>query len=397
MPAINLPYLSKFKVDRTLPRIQNIRYRSSMDEIVLKWDVVHRRDIAGYRILRYIPKIKIYKVIDSVNDPVANSYVDSGLLPNSIYHYRISCFTKDGRVSIASKDIVARTKYTLTPIKNLKATSNLPKKIKLTWSIYNKNSIIRDYTIYRSDYNSMNWKDIATIKNSMAVEYIDYDIVDGKTYLYKVIAHTFNDISTPSSNIAMAHSKPLPLTPQITVPPTQTEPRKIKITWFDPNQDRNIVQYNIYTSSFKDTLYSKHAKSYHRYFIDNIPKDGQIVYYKVTAVDIDGLESPLAKEGKMGRTKPNLPAPTIIEYRLVDGRVIIKWRPPTRKIRKYIVIKRYYNLYLIPKILKITNITKTIFVDKNIKLGKTYKYQVIGIDSDGIPTKPSKEISVEVK
>jgi fibronectin type 3 domain-containing protein len=54
-------------------------------------------------------------------------------------------------------------------------------------------------------------------------------------------------------------------------------------------------------------------------------------------------------------------------------------------------------LYLIPKILKITNITKTIFVDKNIKLGKTYKYQVIGIDSDGIPTKPSKEISVEVK
>jgi len=397
LPAINIPYLTKLKVDRNLPTVQNIRYRSSMSEIVLEWDIVPSKEITGYRILRYDPKIKSYRVIDSVNDPVANHYVDTKLQPNRTYTYKISCYTRDGRVSLASKAIIAKTQYTLQPIKNLSAMSNLPKKIKIDWSLYPQNKLIKYYSIHRSDGNSTNWEEIDTVDNSLAVEYIDYSIVDGRTYSYKVIGHTFDNVPTPPSNIATAHSKPLPLPPRITVPPTTNEPRKIKIVWFDPNKDRTIVKYNIYTSIFKDTLFTKHASTTKNFYIDNVQEDGKTVYYKITAVDADGLESPLPKKAAMGKTKPNSKAPTITEYTIIDGRVVIKWIPPSRNIKKYTVIKKYFNKFFIPKTLKITDIRGTMYVDKNIKLGKTYKYQVIGIDNDNIPTKPSREISIEIK
>jgi len=37
------------------------------------------------------------------------------------------------------------------------------------------------------------------------------------------------------------------------------------------------------------------------------------------------------------------------------------------------------------------------FVDKDIKLGKTYKYQIIGIDKDKVLTKPSNQIAITVR
>jgi fibronectin type 3 domain-containing protein len=402
LPHIDIPYLTKYKVDASLPVIQNISYRASMDEIVLEWELPNSKKIVdygivGYRILRYNPTKKKYDVIKTIHDPVVNHYVDSNLKPNSIYVYRISCFTKDKHVSVASKPISVKTKYTLKPIRNLRAISDLPKKIKLYWKLYPQNKLIRYYAIIRSENGVTNWKEIDTVDNSLAVEYIDYSVKHGQRYYYKVIGYTFSGIPTPSSNVVSAHSKKLPLTPKITVPPTQNEPRKIKLVWFDPNKDRKIDHYNIYTSVFRDTLYTKHAESKTKFFIDNVQKDGAVVYYKVTAVDMDGLESPMPKLPAKGMTKPNSSSPTITEYRLVDGRVIIKWIPPARDVRKYTVIKRYFNTYFIPKTLKITDIHNTTFVDKDIKLGKTYKYQVVGIDSDNIPTKPSREISIEIK
>jgi len=397
VPAINIPYLSQFKVDKTLPIIQNLKAKGSMREIVLQWSMVHSKEIAGYRILRYEPKTKSFIVIDTVNDPVATHYVDKDLQPNTYYRYRVSCYTKDGRVSLASKEVVAKTTYSLPPIQNLVAISNLPKKIKLTWSLYPQNKIIKYYAIYRSPDGTSNWENIGSENNSLAVEYIDYDIIDAKTYYYKVVGFTFEEVPTPPSNIAHGHSKPLPLTPKITVQPTTSEPRKIKIVWFDPNQNRKIVKYNIYTSYFKDALFTKHASTSKKYYIDNVQQDGKTVYYKVTAVDEDGLESPMPAVAAKGRTKENSSAPTITEYRLVDGRVVIKWYPPTRGIKSYTVIKKYYGKYFLPKTLKITDIRGTMYVDPDIKLGKTYKYQVIGIDRDGVPTKPSREIAITIK
>ncbi len=396
VPSISIPYLSKFKVDKTLPTVQKLRYRASMSEVVLEWDRVKSNQIAGYRILRYYPKDKEYKVLDTVQDSVATHYVDSGLRPNSVYTYRVSCFTKDGRVSLASNPVVAKTIYDLSPIKDLKAISNLPKRIKISWKLYKQADLIDFYSIQRSPNGTTEWQELAKLNDSLAVEYIDYNIKDAKTYYYKVIGYTHDNIPTPSSNIVFAHSKPLPL-PPTNITATQNEPRKIKVAWFDTNKYNKIVQYNIYTSILKDTMFTKHASTPNMFYIDKVDGDGKVVYYKITAVDEDGLESPLPNKAAKAMSKPNPSAPEITEYKIVDNRVIIKWAPPARDVRQYTVIKKYFNSFFIPKTLKITGFTSRTFVDKDIKLGKTYRYQVIGIDSDGIPTKPSREISITIK
>jgi len=396
VPSVNIPLFSKYKIDNTLPLVQNLRYRSSMREIVLEWDHINSNQIAGFRILRYNPANKSYTVIGTIRDSDATHYVDSSLKFNSTYRYRISTFTKDGRLSRASKPIDAVTQYKLVKISELKAQSNLPRKVKLTWKLYPYADKINYYSIQRSTNGSTNWQEIARLNKKLSVEYIDHTVKDYKLYYYRVLGYSYDRVPTPSSDIVSAHSKTLPK-PPVNITATQNQPRKIKIAWFDTNENNQIVQYNIYTSVFKDTLFIKHASTPNMFYIDDVNADGKVVYYKITAVDKDGLESPMPKEATKAMSKANSSAPKITEYKLVDNRVIIKWAPPARDVREYIVIKKYTTDYFLPKTLKITGFTNRMFVDKDIKLGKTYKYQIIGIDKDKVLTKPSNQIAITVR
>ena len=417
LPNINLHSFSRFKVDPNLPIVRNIKYRASASKIILEWDRVTDKQIVGYRVLRQDDKSKEFIVINKINDSALTYYVDTNLIPNKTYTYSISCFTNDGRVSQAIYKIKAHTIYNLLPITELRAISNLPKKIKLKWHLYPKNAYISYYSILRaSNTKDAKFKEVGRAKNPLAIEYIDYNIVDGASYLYKVVGITNTNIPTPPSNIVKANSKPLPL-PPMNLTASIDLPRKIKLVWYDPNKYNKIVAYNIYTSLFKDTLFEKYKTVYNHFYIDDIGSDGKIIYYKVTAVDEDGLESPLPKNATMGSTKPNPSSPKITEYKLANNKVIIKWLPPQNtNIKEYIVVKKYFNKYFLPKTLKIKgdftpldgshleNIFHKvvssgykIFVDKDIQAGKTYKYQVIGVDTDGIQTKPSRQISITIK
>ena len=397
LPSINLHSFSRFKIDPNLPKVEGLKYRAQESKIILEWARVLDKQVVGYRVLRQKEGSKEFEVINKINDSALTYYVDSGLVPNKTYTYAISCFTNDGRVSQAIYKIQAHTIYNLPPITELRAVSNLPKKIKLKWHLYPKTSSIGYYSIQRAN-NEKNAKftEIQKLKNPLAIEYIDYDVVDGASYLYRVVGVTSSNVPTPPSNIVTANPKPLPLSP-INVTATISDPRKIKLAWFDTNKYNKIVAYNIYTSLFKDTLFEKYKTVHNPYYIDDIQNDGKVIYYKVTAVDEDGLESPMPKNATMGSTKPNSSAPKITEYKLVDNTVIIKWLPPARNIKSYTVTKKYFNKYFFPKTLNIKGFTTTTFVDKDIQAGKTYKYQIVGIDTDGIMTKPSREISITIK
>ena len=42
--------------------------------------------------------------------------------------------------------------------------------------------------------------------------------------------------------------------------------------------------------------------------------------------------------------------------------------------------------------LRFGNITKNQFVDKDMKVGVAYRYQVVSVDKDGLESHPSKEV-----
>jgi fibronectin type 3 domain-containing protein len=49
------------------------------------------------------------------------------------------------------------------------------------------------------------------------------------------------------------------------------------------------------------------------------------------------------------------------------------------------------------KKLKITGFDSTTFVDDKIKLGKSYKYTVVGVDSNGLDSTSSREVTIVVE
>jgi len=397
LPKLNLPNLSSYKVDANLPIPQNIDYRSSMSEVVLQWDPLNNKEIAGYRIFRRLPSQKKPELIGTKSNRSSNHFVDNKLEANNSYIYSISSFTKDGRVSHLSVEKAAQTIAGLRPVNNLKTKNNLPHSIKLIWDIHPQNSLIQEYIIKRSS-DLKSWEKIGTLYDSLSVEYFDYDIINGKKYAYTVIAKSFDGIYSPPSQVVSGTAKPLPLAPTM-VMATSDIPKKIKLSWKDPNiptTNSKIVGYNVYTSLYKDTLFSKHTTVTTPYYIDPVKTDSQTIYYKITAVDSDGLESPKAKKSISGNTKAHPPKPIINSTTIQGGKVIVRWTQASNDIKSYYIIKRYWDGVIYKKV-KITGIKGNIFVDPKIKLGKSYKYSVVGVDSDGIDTDSSREVEINVQ
>ena len=395
---IKIPFLNDLTVDPSVKTPTIKEPTPSMTEIALHWSYQPDENTAGFRVFRYSEHSGKYVLIETIPDIYATTYVDKNLQPNKLYKYKVSAYTKDKRVSVASQTISVKTKYTLQPPTSLVASQDLIQKIKLNWKLYPQYKLIKYYQIQRSK-DKAKWEDLDTIYKSLQTQYIDTKLKNGDAYYYRFYGETYDGVKTPYSNIARGFTKSAPkMIKDVMV--RSNLARKVQLSWVDPNledKSRVIVKYNIYTSLFRDKLFIKHDSTKNKYYIDNIPHDGKKVYYKVTAVDNFGLESPLYPKPVLAMTKASSQAPKIIEYKLVDGRVIIRWEPMSRNITKYKVIKRYYSKFFLPKTLTYTDITTTQFVDRDIKLKRTYRYKVIGIDNDGIPTKPSREISVEIR
>ena len=397
LPKFNMPNMSNYTLDRKLPMVKNLQYRSSMVEVVLEWIPVQSKEIDGYRIFRFDNTKNSYNLIGTKSYRASSHFVDNSLTPNTIYKYRVSSFTKDGRVSNATNPIIVKTKSTIPPVSGVVAQSNLANRIKISWNIYPKNSLVKKYIIQRSDKSTI-WDDIGSVDDSLSVEYFDYKVKSGQPYFYRVVALTHNAIFSPLSNKVQAHSKSLPLAVK-DIMATDHIPKKVQLKWSDPNlekADRQIARYNIYTSLYKDTLYTLHAYTSNLFYTDIVKNDNQKIYYKVTAVDSDGLESLKQKEAKIGSTKANPKRPVINSTLIKDGKIILTWIPGNRNIRNFYVVKKYWD-GIIYKKLKITGITSTTFVDSKIKLGKTYKYLVVGVDSDGIDSVQSREVEIKVQ
>ena len=399
LPNFRVPFLEKLKVDESLtpPYVKPIS--STLSEVSIGWSYNPKDNISGFRIFRYSPKSKEFILIATIRDKYVTSYVDKNLKQATNYIYAVSTFTSDKRVSRISKPVSVYTKgFVIKP--ELFASKDLIRKIKLTWNLNTNKEHIKYYQILRSK-DQTNFRNYDTVYKSLQSEYIDDRLKDGDGYYYKIYAVTYDGAKSEESNIAYGYTKTAPRPPADIIATTNL-PRKIQLKWFDPNDNdktRRIVRYNIYTSLYKDKFFIKHAstRGNEKYFIDLVNQDGKRVYYKVTAIDTDGLESPLPPTSAMGATKASSPAPKIIQYNIVDGRVIIKWEPMSRNIKSYIVKKRFYSKFFLPKTINYKGITTNQFIDRDIKLKKTYKYQVIGVDNDGILTKPSKEISVEIR
>ncbi len=386
------PQPQKPKVDLSLPTISTIRTLADIKSVALEWTPLYDEKIVGYYLYRGTSG-KSLKRVAVIKDRYRSHYIDGNLSPNTLYIYRMSAFTKDGRESKPSEAVEVKTLPIPDSVSFLQAIDHLPKEVKLIWRPH-PYLRIDSYIIERSEPNHEKWKQIATIKGRLNVEYLDKNLKDNHIYYYRIKVKTCDGIVSKPSKVVQASTKPRPsVVKGLTA--TQGLPKKIVLTWL-PNPEPDIDHYNVYKSIFSIGPYIVVAKTKSTRYIDLINEDGVKRYYKVTAVDKDGLESFKQDAPAVGSTLSRPLPPMILEKRVENGVLFLRWSSPDRRAVKYIVKKREKLGFLKENEYNFTNIEGTTFSDAGLKPGIKYEYEVIAVDKNGLHSKPSEKIVIEI-
>ncbi|QDF28633.1 fibronectin type III domain-containing protein [Halarcobacter anaerophilus] len=375
------------KVDESLESVDSasIRSISDVDAIAFEWRKVDDPRVTGYHFYRANMKkdgTKL-KYIDTIENRYATHYVDKDLEPNTKYVYKISAATAGEVESKTTNDYMVSTLPQIEGISFVQAISNLPKQIKIIWRPH-PNERVESYKIERSSPETSEWKKLETVKGRLQAEYIDMDLEDNVIYQYRVTALTFDDLESLPSKIVQAQTKPLP-DPAFKVNASRDLPRKIALSW-QASKSSDVVRYNIYRSSSATSGFSKiHSVGANTFkFEDFINEDGKVYFYKVRAVDKDGLESSEHVNAVMGSTLSKLEKPIITLAQIQGQKAILNWQPGDSRAVSYNVYKTVKEGFFKEKTVKFENINALRFEDKDIARGVEYSYAIQSVDQYGI-------------
>ncbi|WP_281951093.1 fibronectin type III domain-containing protein [Nitrosophilus kaiyonis] len=383
----------KSKIDPTLPKVEQIRVIADITSVAFEWDPVYNERVKGYYLYRGESGSKLKRVA-VIEDRFSSHYVDKELKPNTTYFYKMSTYDDKGNESFPSDTIKVKTLPLIESVSFIEAISHLPRRVKIIWRPH-PNPRVKEYIIERSEQDNPEWKEIAVVKNRLQAEYIDKNLKDNHIYFYRIRVRTFDGIVSSPSKVVKAFTKPRPKMVK-GLKATKDLPKKIVLTW-EPNSEPDIDHYNIYRSPFSYGFIIVHAKVKGTKYVDLIGEDGVKRFYKVTAVDKDGLESFKQDIPVMGTTLPKPQAPIIVSTNITPDGVVIKWRKSDDRAVSYIVLKKEKQNILDTKEYKYTNIKTNSFIDRSIVPGVKYIYTVYSVDKFGIVSKPSEKIEVNIK
>jgi fibronectin type 3 domain-containing protein len=382
------------KIDETLEVVssESVRSISGIKSIAFEWQKVDDIRVNGYNLYRANTsneggKLKQVKLI---KNRYSTHFVDEDLEPNTKYVYAFSSNGKNDYESKPTKAITISTLDRPEGVSFIQAISNLPKQIKILWRPHTSLNISY-YKVQRSTPQTAEWDNLETLKGRLQSEYIDEDLKDNVVYLYRVIAYTFDDVPTYASKIVQAQTKPLPQGVQ-NLSASNNLPRKIVLKW-QPSPNDDIIGHNIYRNDSANGSFdlmkavSKDTLSHE----DFINKDGEIYFYKVTAVDIDNLESSIHKNAVMGSTLEKLNKPILTLAQIQGQKAILNWQKGDSRAVSFNVYKRIKQSTFSSKEEKFTNITDLRFEDNDIVRGVEYNYSIESVDQNGIVSEKTND------
>jgi fibronectin type 3 domain-containing protein len=385
----------KVKVDPTLERISINGYLTDMKAIAFEWKSISDERVKGIYVYRNDPgavdKKKLVRV-DTLKNRFSTHYVDSGVEPGTLYHYRFSTYNAQGAESKASKLAEVSTLPVLTSVSFFRSIGRMPRSAKLIWRPHTSLNV-KGYRVERKDAGSDEWRVIEKIDGRLSAEFIDTDLKDNQRYEYRLRAVTFTGVvSTPSETVTVI-TKPLPK-PVNGLKATEGKPKFITVRW-TPSQKEGIDYYKLYRSDEPKDDFTYYAKVQKNSFTDKIEEDGEAFYYKVTAVDKDGLEGELIAVGAARGTtlaKPLTPANP--KGAIKNKRTVLQWQKADKRTVGYVVRKTTRKSWIDKETKEFTGIRATRFSDADIEPDVGYTYEVIAVDKHGIRSIPSEPIEL---
>jgi len=378
------------KIDPTLPTVIINGTLQDRNAIAFEWKAVADPRVKGFYVYRNDPVYKSKKLnrIDAIANRYATHYVDNTVTSGVTYQYRFSAYDDKGSESTAGKTITVTTLPALEPVSFFASTGSLPRTAKLIWRPHT-DSDVKGYTLERKTAEEgTKYKKIATIKGRLNAEYIDAKLKDNQIYYYRLIAVTSDKQSSKPSAVVKVITKVLPMKVRA-ISATQNQPKQITITW-QANSEKDLSFYNIYRSEDAKKGFDYHVKLHETQFTDKINEDERSYFYKISAVDSDGLESPLSEAFK-GSSLSRPATPFITSAIVADKSVRLHWKNADDRVQSYTVIKTTKKSWISKTTQKIKKITETQFTDVNIVADQRYIYSVVAVDKNGIRSLPSEE------
>ncbi len=384
------------KVRSDLPVVESVKSISDISSVGLEWKMVPSTRVDGYIIYRMDPAHtgKKLTVVDTVDDRYVTHYVDKNLRPNTLYMYQISTYTNDGFESFRSSAVRVKTAPMIESVSFVRAIANLPERIKLIWRPHS-DLRVKGYVIERSTVREPGkWSKIAYVENRLSAEYMDKDIKQDEVYVYRVRVKLCSGLVSGPSIAVKAITKPLPKTPA-NLTASKDLPKKIHLEW-QPSPTKDVIYYKVYRSPFAKAFYTYRAKTGQPVYDDKVEEDGKVYYYKVSAVDKDGLESHISEPPVMGSTLAKPASPTITAAKTAFNQGIIFWEPGDDRADRYDVVRSHWE-GLTKQERTFSNIYGNKFVDKFMKPGVKYRYRVVEIDRFGLRSEPSEPVDLYIE
>ena len=384
-------------VDETLPIVQLTRNGTIADinAIALEWVSIDDQRVKGIYIYKKSLDNKNSvsdEYYDTVDNRFSTHYVDTKVSPDSQYSYYFKTYSAEAE-SRPSKPTIITSLPPMDSITWIHSIQNMPRSAKIIWRPHT-NQKVKAYLIQRRTLKSEYWKDIVTVKGIHSAEYIDENLKDKFTYIYRIRVLTYDNLTSKPSEEVKVITKALPKE-LVKIETTTNLPRRIEIKW-EKTQTNDFLNYNLYRASNLDGRYKLLAAIKENSYVDNIEEDAKQYFYRVSVVDKDLLESIHDNYSIQGITLVKPTAPALVEAKLVDGKVKISWSKPDSRIKSYTVQKRYKKSFLDNSIEDFENIKGLEFIDSEIEVEKVYYYKVFSIDINGIKSEPSMEIEIKI-
>ncbi len=384
-------------VDSSLPQIKLTQHgvKTDMKSVALEWKSIKDKRVQGIYLYKVVLDLNNTKsndeYLDTIENRFATHYIDMDVEPNSRYQYYFKTYSKDAE-GLSSEKVVVQTKPILDSVTWIYATKDMPRSAKIIWRPHT-NKLVSGYQIQRRTLEEKEWKVIADLEGRLRAEYIDSELKNHHTYVYNIRALTYNKLISKASDEVMVTTKALPKE-VVNINATDDQPRMITITWQETNIN-DFLKYNVYRSSKVDGNYKLIAEISKNSYTDHIEKDGAKYYYRVSTVDKDGLQSKYDVYSAQGITLVRPTPPALVEAKVVDDGIVLKWSKSDERTLSYVISKRHKKSIFDEVIEEFDGITNTSFHDTNIQPATKYFYKVYAVDENKIRSQESIEIELE--
>ncbi len=381
------------QIDPTLPKVSINGHIESMSSIAFEWKPLKDPRVKGYHIYRNDPQENDHDLTrhSSVESRFSSHFTDVKLQPNTTYVYRFSSYNDKMQESDASKTYRVTTKPVLSSVSFFDSVGNLPRMAKLIWRPHD-DSGVQAYILERQTVEKAEWEEIARIENRLQAEYIDKELDDNRVYKYRLRVLTYTGVISTPSDIVKVSTKPLPKEIQ-TVHASSDKPKLIEVSWTAASE-LDIDYYKLYRSSSSEGGYDYHAKLNETEFKDEIEEDGESYYYKVTAVDKDGLESPKPSTPAHGSTLAKPESPSFVDAIVDNNAARLSWKNNDSRTKSYTVIKTTKESWISSTVQEITGITETNYTVEDLLPDTQYQFQVMAVDENSINSVPTEPVDV---